>query len=92
MFSPFAWQGKAKITAWFLKLVPDINLVGISKQGTGLFIITAKDNLVQGKQDIYKAHKILEMKPLWYKGKIYQKYLQENEWAFKFLPNWIGIY
>lgn len=81
---------KAKITTWFLKSIPGIKLVGISNDYS-LFIITAKteeEKLAQTPQDIYVAHQILQMKPLWFQGKIYQKYLQENEWVFKFLPNW----
>jgi len=48
-----------------------------------------EDKLEQTNKDIFVAHEILQMRPLWYKGKIYEKYLSDNEWVFKFLPNWI---
>lgn len=53
-------------------------------------ILIEEDSLEQVNKDIYLAHEILQMRPIWARGNIYNKYLQENEWVFKFLPNWIG--
>lgn len=53
-------------------------------------ILIEEDRLEQESQDIYLAHEILQMRPLWIRDNIYDKYLQENDWVFKFLPNWIG--
>lgn len=39
------------------------------------------------EQDLYTAHEVLQMKPLWEKDDIYQKFLEENEWVKKYLPN-----
>ena len=55
-----------------------------------LNILLEEDRLAQNKADIYLAHEVLQMKVLWQRNGIYQKYLEENEWAFKFLPNWVG--
>ncbi len=49
-----------------------------------------EDRLAQISKDIYLAHEVLQMRPLWYRNGIYSKYLLDNEWAFKFLPNWVG--
>lgn len=49
-----------------------------------------ESNLEQSSKDIYLAHEILQMKVLWQRDGIYQKYLKDNSWAFKFLPNWVG--
>lgn len=49
-----------------------------------------EDRLGQGKGDIYLAHEVLQMKVLWQRDGIYSKYLEDNNWAFKLLPNWIG--
>lgn len=53
-------------------------------------ILVDEENLEQKRKDIYTAHEVLQMKVLWQREGIYNKYLLENEWVFKFLPNWIG--
>ena len=55
-----------------------------------LNILLEEDRLAQSKSDIYLAHEVLQMQVLWQRGGIYQKYLEENEWAFNLLPNWMG--
>lgn len=63
------------------------------KQAAGklcLNTILEEDKLEQESKDIYLAHEVLQMKVLWQRDGIYQKYLEENSWAFKFLPNWVG--
>lgn len=52
-------------------------------------ILLEEDKLEQKNKDIYVAHEILQMRVLWQRDGIYTKYLADNEWAFKFLPNWI---
>ncbi|OGE38002.1 hypothetical protein A3D79_03625 [Candidatus Daviesbacteria bacterium RIFCSPHIGHO2_02_FULL_39_8] len=49
-----------------------------------------EDRLAQRNKDIYLAHEILQMKVLWQRDGIYSKYLLDNEWTFKFLPNWVS--
>ena len=53
-------------------------------------IFLEEDNLEQRRHDLYTAHEILQMKVLWEKDNIYSKFLEDNEWVFKFLPNWVG--
>lgn len=40
------------------------------------------------EQDLFSAHEVCQMKVLWEKGGIYKKFLKENQWAKRFLPNW----
>jgi hypothetical protein len=41
----------------------------------------------KSEQDPFIAHEILQMKPLWGKRKIYQKFILVNNWTKKYLPN-----
>lgn len=54
-------------------------------------IVLEEDRLEQKSKDIFVAHEVLQMKVLWQRDGIYSKYLSDNSWAFKFLPNWVGI-
>lgn len=53
-----------------------------------LNILLEEDRLEQSSIDIYLAHEVLQMRVLWQRDGIYRKYLEDNQWAFKFLPNW----
>ncbi|MBI2017593.1 hypothetical protein HYS92_00935 [Candidatus Daviesbacteria bacterium] len=68
--------------------------VGMSfKDARGKFCLNTildEDHLEQLFKDLYTAHEVLQMKLLWQREGIYTKYLSDNSWAFKFLPNWIG--
>ncbi len=39
------------------------------------------------EQDLFAAHEVLQMKPLWEREGIYKKFLMKNKWVSKFLPN-----
>lgn len=42
------------------------------------------------EQDLFSAHEVLQMQPLWEKGDTYAKFLTKNKWVMKILPNaWI---
>ena len=53
-----------------------------------LNIFLEEDCLEQKTKDIYLAHEVLQMKVLWQRDDIYSRYLSDNEWVFRFLPNW----
>ncbi len=55
-----------------------------------LNILLEEDQLEQKNKDIFVAHEILQMRPLWQRDGLYSRYLESNSWAFKFLPNWVG--
>ncbi len=64
-------------------------------------ILLEISRLEQTNKDIFVAHEVLQMKVLWQREDIsfpkensptvYSKFLENNNWAFKFLPNWVGI-
>lgn len=51
-------------------------------------LLLEEDQLIQKFKDLYTAHEILQMKLLWQRDEVYSKFLEDNEWVFKFLPNW----
>lgn len=53
-----------------------------------LNILLEDNRLGQQSKDIYLAHEVLQMRVLWQRDGMYSKYLEDNSWAFKFLPNW----
>jgi D-beta-D-heptose 7-phosphate kinase/D-beta-D-heptose 1-phosphate adenosyltransferase len=40
------------------------------------------------ERDLFSAHEVCQMKPLWEKERTYQKFLKANQWSQEFLPNW----
>lgn len=60
----------------------------LAKRKICLNTILDEDNLEQKLNDLYTAHEVLQMKVLWQREGIYSKFLSDNEWTFKFLPNW----
>lgn len=65
------------------------------KQAAGkicLNILLEEDKLEQKKKNLYTAHEVLQMKVLWQRDGVYSKYLEDNSWAFKYLPNWMSQY
>lgn len=41
----------------------------------------------QKKRDLYTAHEIAQIKPLYERGDTYQKFMESNTWVKKYLPN-----
>ena len=39
-------------------------------------------------QNLYTAHEICQLKPLWDKGKTYSKLVEANRWIQGYIPNW----
>jgi hypothetical protein len=42
----------------------------------------------QKEQSLPTAHEICQLRPLFDKDHFYQKFVQQNQWLAKFLPNW----
>lgn len=40
------------------------------------------------EQNLFSAHEVCQLKPLWDKEKTYQKFLKANQWVKNYLPNW----
>lgn len=41
----------------------------------------------QKEQDLFSAHEVLQMKLIWDRDDTYQRFMQKNSWAKKYLPN-----
>jgi hypothetical protein len=54
-------------------------------------ILLEESQLEQYNKDIYIAHEVLQMKPLWSRDNIYTRFLEDNNWVFNHLPNWATI-
>ena len=48
-----------------------------------------EDHLVipKDERDLFSAHEVIQLKPLWDRNETYQKFLVVNQWVEKFLPN-----
>jgi len=40
------------------------------------------------EQDLFSAHEVCQLKPIWSKDNVYQEFITQNQWYQKFLPNW----
>lgn len=40
------------------------------------------------EQDLFSAHEVCQLKPLWDRDNTYQKFLESNKWVKQSLPNW----
>lgn len=47
-----------------------------------------ESNLKIGIHNLYIAHEIAQMRPIWQRGKTYQRFIKANSWVKTFLPNW----
>ncbi len=63
------------------------------KKAAGKFclnLLLEEDQLEQERKDLYTAHEVLQMLPLWERNNAYGGFLGANEWVFKYLPNWVS--
>ncbi len=51
-----------------------------------MFMTSDALSLPSSERDLYTAHEVLQMRPLWERGGVYQEFLQENKWVKNFLP------
>jgi hypothetical protein len=51
-----------------------------------MFMTEGALTMPPAEQDLYLAHEVLQMKPVWSRGGIYLKFLTANRWTEKFLP------
>lgn len=52
-----------------------------------MFVDETHIQIPKDERDVYTAHEVLQMKPIYQKEDIYNKFLLENRWVSKFLPN-----
>lgn len=53
-----------------------------------MFLDEAHLKIPPKEQNLITAHEICQLKPLFSKDNFYQKFIQQNPWSVKFLPNW----
>lgn len=53
-----------------------------------MFLDEAHLRIPKKEQNLFTAHEVYQLKLLWERGGIYQKFLRANQWATNFLPNW----
>lgn len=51
-----------------------------------MFMSEKKLSLPQTERDLFSAHEVLQMTPLWEKDRVYARFLQANKWVKNFLP------
>lgn len=47
--------------------------------------------LSKERRDLYTAHEIVQMKPLFERNNIYEKFMSLNKWVLEFMPNSVDI-
>ncbi len=89
----------AKNTIWITRFLTIIMLkfLGVyRKRGekkirdkicTNMFIDESNLGFSKKRRNIYTAHELVQLKPLFNKKNIYQKFLLSNKWALNYLPN-----
>lgn len=53
-----------------------------------LNIFIDEQDLKIKNQNLYTAHEIAQMKPLWDRDQMYPRFIRSNQWIGKYLPNW----
>lgn len=61
----------------------------IAKDRVCLNMFLGEDSLAvpENEQDLYSAHELVQLQPVWDKDGIYKKFLSENLWVKNYLPN-----
>ncbi len=52
-----------------------------------MFMTEVSMGLIGRERDLFSAHEVLQMQPLWERNGMYGKFLQVNSWVKTFLPN-----
>lgn len=75
----------ANLILWPFRRLPNSKLIS---DRACLNIFIDESNLKISPQNLYIAHEICQMKPLFDKDKTYSRLFKANRWIFKYLPNW----
>ncbi len=90
----------SKSTLWQTRFLANLILLPykrspnskIQKDKACLNIFLDKKALKITDQNLYIAHEICQMKPIWDRGNSYQKFINANKWVKQYLPNWQSSY
>jgi hypothetical protein len=86
----------AKRTIWATRFFANVLLLAFKRDPKGekvsnracLNVFIDESSLKIQPPNLYLAHEICQMKPLWDREGTYQKFLKANNWVKNFLPNW----
>ena len=53
-----------------------------------MFLAEDKLTIPQKERDLFSAHEVIQLKPIWEKDDSYQKLIKRNQWVKKYLANW----
>ncbi len=42
----------------------------------------------QSERNLFSAHEVCQLKPIWNRGGTYKRFIRENKWTTQFLANW----
>ena len=59
-----------------------------TKNKACLNLFLDESSLKIGTRNLYIAHEIAQMRPIWQRQKTYQRFVNANSWIKKYLPNW----
>jgi hypothetical protein len=59
-----------------------------TKDKACLNMFLEESNLKIRTQNLYTAHELAQLKPIWQRGKTYQNLIKINSWLKNYLPNW----
>jgi hypothetical protein len=86
----------AKNTLWITRLMANIALQPFrrhalaphTKDKACLNLFLEETSLKIATQNLYTAHEIAQMKPLWQRQNAYSRFVSVNTWIKNYLPNW----
>ena len=52
-----------------------------------MFVTERGMSVPQNERDLFSAHEVLQMEPVFVRKNIYKKFLQANSWVKAYLPN-----
>jgi len=53
-----------------------------------MFLDEAHLVIPKSEQDLFSCHEVCQLKPIWEKDRVYQKFIKSNQWVKQYLPNW----
>lgn len=86
----------AKNTLWTTRFLANLILMPfkrypkskLTRDRACLNIFIDESDLTITAQNIYTAHEICQMRPIWSRDNTYSRFIRGNQWIYQYLPNW----
>ncbi len=86
----------ARQSLWTTRFLANIILLPFKRDPSGVKVANRaclnffldETKLQINRRNLYLAHEICQMKPLWDRDGTYQRFIKANSWVKKYLPNW----